>query len=167
MSPRRGPRHLIRFARWWGALMGLWLLLTGTLDPIEVATGAFAAAIGALAASLVQGQEIVRFYPRAAWLLRVVRIPRRLLVDNWIVLSALVLHVVGRKKIVGAFRSVSFRAGGEDTRSATRRALVISALTMTPNSLVVGIDEDNDLILCHQLVPSDPSEARDEILGWL
>lgn len=103
MKDNKGSRHILRFARSWGALMGVWLLLTGTLDPVEVAAGVVASAIAAFSATLVQAQEIVRFHPEMAWLSRVVRIPRRLLVDNWTVLGALVSHILGRARYPARF----------------------------------------------------------------
>lgn len=37
-------------ALWWAALAGLWLVFISTVDPLELAVGAGAAAVGALAA---------------------------------------------------------------------------------------------------------------------
>ena len=37
-------------ALWWTALAGLWLVFISTVDPLELAVGAGAAAVGALAA---------------------------------------------------------------------------------------------------------------------
>jgi multisubunit Na+/H+ antiporter MnhE subunit len=42
-----------------------------------------------------------------------------------------------------------------------------AAISITPNTYVVGIDEDNEMVLVHQLVPCDRSRAREEIMGKL
>ncbi|MDQ4058175.1 MAG: Na+/H+ antiporter subunit E [Actinomycetota bacterium] len=164
---REVARNIGHWLAWWALLAALWLLLTGSFDPYEMGAGAVAAAVAATTATLVKAESVMRFDPEIAWLLRAVRLPRRIFVDNLVVLGAAVRHVTGRRRAVGAFRAVRFRTGGEDSRSATRRALVISAITVTPNTYVVGVDKDRDLILCHQLVPARPEDARKEILEWM
>jgi multisubunit Na+/H+ antiporter MnhE subunit len=148
--------------------MALWLLLTGTFDPQETLAGIASAALAATAAVIVEAQDVIHLRPRAAWLLGATRrLPRRVVVDNWTVLTLLVRCIVTRQEFEGAFRAVPFDPGGDDDRSATRRALITLAITVSPNTYVVGIDRDAKLILCHQLIPSDPESAYDDILGWL
>jgi multisubunit Na+/H+ antiporter MnhE subunit len=164
---RRG-RYVAHWILWWAALVALWLLLTGTHDPQETLAGIVSAALAATAAVIVEAQGVVQLRPRPAWLLRAARrIPGRVVVDNWRVLSLLVRRILTRQEILGAFRAVPFDPGGDDDRSATRRALMTLAITVSPNTYVVGIDRDAKLILCHQLIPSDPESAYDDIFGWL
>jgi multisubunit Na+/H+ antiporter MnhE subunit len=147
--------------------MVFWLLLTGTFDPSELAAGVLASALAATAAALVKMQDIILLSPRLAWFLRVPELIPRLLRDSWTVLFALILHLLNRQEMRGQFRALPFEPGGDDPRAATRRAFIAGAITITPNTLVVGIDQERKLILCHQLVPSPKSDAREDILGWL
>jgi multisubunit Na+/H+ antiporter MnhE subunit len=166
-SSRGLARNAGHWVAWWLALLALWVLLTGTLDPVELITGALAAALGALTATLVKAEEVFRFDPKPSWLGRVVRLPARIIKDNLVVLGALLRHIFRGHPMVGAFRALEFEVEGDDSRSATRRALMAAAITMTPNTFVVGIDDDRNVILCHQLVPSKPEQARRDILDWM
>jgi hypothetical protein len=40
-------------------------------------------------------------------------------------------------------------------------------VSITPNTYVVGIDQSQDVILVHQLVPASHEKAADEVLGSL
>ena len=147
--------------------MALWLLLTGTLDPQETAVGLLASAIAATAAVALAAQEIIRLRIRPGWLLRVHRVVGRVLVDNWSALSLLARYLAGRSGVRGAFRALPFEPGGDDSLPATRRALITLAVSVSPNTYVVGIDTEAKVILCHQLIPSPKESARRDVLGWL
>lgn len=160
------PSHVGHWLIWWVACMALWLLLTGTFDVFELAAGAISSAVGATAATLVRAQKVLRFDPDPAWLLRIHKIPRHVVSDTWTVFGALFKHLLKRKEVRGEFRAIPFDPGGDDARAATRRALIAGAISVSPNSYVVGVDRERKLILCHQLVPSPKAEARRDITGW-
>jgi multisubunit Na+/H+ antiporter MnhE subunit len=158
---------LARWLGWWVALGALWLALDDTVALPELATGAVAAAIGATAAELVHAQKLVRVRLRARWLRHAWRLPVALVVETAAVFAVLFRQLVLRKPPHSAFRAIRFRAEGP--RSAfdtTRRALAKSAGSFAPNSYVVGVDADRDLLLVHQLAPRgdpddlDPLELR-------
>ena len=49
-------------------------------------------------------------------------------------------------------RAIPFRHGSEqNARDAARRALAESLGSLAPNTIVIGIDPERDLILAHQL----------------
>jgi multisubunit Na+/H+ antiporter MnhE subunit len=167
MGQGRAERHGRRWLVWFGCLMGLWLLLTSTFDPQETAVGVLASSLAATAAVAVGAQEIIRIRIDPRWLPHVHRVVGRVLVDNWSALSLLVRYLAGRAEVRGAFRALPFEPGGDDSIAATRRALVIMSVSVSPNTYVVGIDAESKLILCHQLIPSPKESARRDILGWL
>jgi multisubunit Na+/H+ antiporter MnhE subunit len=143
--------------------MAAWLLLTLTIDPVEVAAGAVAAAIAATVAELVRVQDLQTIRVRPRWLLRTLRLPRAILVDSWKVLATLL-----SRPPKSAFFALPLDPGDDDDPyAAGRRALITAAISVTPNTYVVGIDADRNLILVHQLVPASPSKAEEEILGRL
>jgi hypothetical protein len=145
-----------RFLFWlteWGVLFVLWFIYTGRPGWSEVTAGAGAAILGATGAEAVRGLNFARFYPYSGLLLRVWRAPAFLLRDCWLLLEALVLESVLGRRNEGGMKSAGFNAGGQDTRSATRRALAITFVSLTPNSIVIHIDERKNKILYHQLVP--------------
>jgi multisubunit Na+/H+ antiporter MnhE subunit len=148
--------------------MAAWLLLTTTINPLEMAAGAVAAAIAATVAELVRIQDLQAIRVRPRWLLRAGVLPRLVLADTWILFRALWRHLLFRRPVKGASLALPFDPGDEDDPyAAGRRALITAAITVTPNTYVVGIDPDRNLILVHQLVPAPPSRAGQEILGRL
>jgi multisubunit Na+/H+ antiporter MnhE subunit len=158
----------IRFwAAWWVVCFALWVLLTYNPVAQEFVAGAFAAAIAATAVSLVREQRIMSFGPRLKWLARAGRVPVEMIRDTVTVSGALYRKVVRREDVVGAWRAIPFSEGGDDARSAARRALFIAAISATPNALVAGIDAEENLMLVHQLVPSPPDRVEEEVTGWL
>jgi multisubunit Na+/H+ antiporter MnhE subunit len=150
---------------WWLALLGLWLLLV-TVSLAELIAGMVAAAIGATAAEVVHAQGLVRFDPDPHWFLRIWKLPRSIVRDCWLLTTALVRHLRG-VPVNSGFRAIPFRRGGEDARASARRALVVLAISVSPNSIVVGIDEEADLMLVHQLIPAPKPRAEREVYADL
>lgn len=161
-------RRAVLWIAWWIGLMAAWLVLTSTTDPLEMAAGALAAAIAATVAELVRLQDLQAIRVRPRWLPRAAVLPRLILVDTWTLFRALWCHLLFRRPVKGAFLALPFDPGDEDDPyAAGRRALITAAITVTPNTYVVGIDADRNLILVHQLVLAPPTRAGEEILGHL
>jgi multisubunit Na+/H+ antiporter MnhE subunit len=149
----------------WVALLCLWLLLV-SVSWAEFIAGVVAAGIAATAAEMVRAQGLVRFDPDPRWLLRVWKIPRSVVRDCWLLTVALVSHLRGRP-VPSGFRAIPFDSGSDDARSSARRALVVMAISVSPNTYVVGIDEKSDLMLVHRFKPPPKEAAEREILAEL
>jgi multisubunit Na+/H+ antiporter MnhE subunit len=162
----RGKGYLAQWFVWFVALMSLWLLLTGTFDLQEVGIGVAASGIAAVVAVIAAAKQIIRIHLRPAWLRALPSLLTRVVVDNWVVLALLVRVLAGRGEVRGEFRALRFDPGGDDALSATRRALITAAVSLSPNSYVVGIDREAGIILCHQLIPSSKESARRDLLEW-
>ena len=68
------------------------------------------------------------------WWLLIRRLPIEMIADTTRVLAA----AVHRSPPSGRFRTVAFEAGGDDTVSASRRALVIFGASIAPDAYVVS-----------------------------
>jgi multisubunit Na+/H+ antiporter MnhE subunit len=152
---------------WYLPLVVLWLAFVDTLAPAEVVLGLVAAAVAATAAEVVRDQDLVRFRLEVAWLRDVYRLPGQVLGDSRVLAVALWRRLTGRP-VHGGFRALPFPAERDDARSAARRALVTGYVSLTPNTYVVGI-EDDGVMLVHQLaydyanpVPPSMLETPDE-----
>jgi len=67
--------------------------------------------------------------------------------------------------VAGILRAVSFDHGQVgDPRDAGRRGLSEALGSLTPNTIVIGIDPDRDLVLVHQLRRSGGADGVD-VLG--
>ena len=54
-----------------------------------------------------------------------------------------------------------FRAGGDGSRDVGRRALAEGLGSLAPNTIVIGVDDERDLLLVHQLHRSGGREELD------
>ena len=152
---------------WWLVFFVSYMLLAGVWVAEELVAAAIAAAVSATVAEVVRVQDVRRFRPRLRWVLRAYRLPPSILSDCGVVFRALWRHIVKHEEINGAFRAFRIPIGGAGERAAARRALLNAAISITPNTYVVGIDEKNEMVLVHQLVPGERSLAREEIMGKL
>jgi multisubunit Na+/H+ antiporter MnhE subunit len=148
----------------WALLFGFWMLLVDIPSLPEVLLGIGATAIATAGSELVRRQRIAQVRVEPRWLPRLWRPFARVPLDTGIVTWALVRQLAGRRKERGRFRAMRFRAAGGDPASTGRRALAESFGSLAPNTFVVGVDPDRELIIVHQLVPSDdPAGAMDPL----
>ncbi|MBA3349454.1 MAG: Na+/H+ antiporter subunit E [Actinobacteria bacterium] len=155
--------RLAHWFAWWVALVLLWQLFVNTFAAPEVTAGLMAAAVAATAAEIVRGQGLIHFRPQLRWLLRARKLPLAVIVDCRVVIGALWRRLGRRQPMKGTFTAFPFVSGGDDAEAAARRALYATAISLTPNTFVVGIDRENDIMLVHQLVPTNPARASDLI----
>jgi multisubunit Na+/H+ antiporter MnhE subunit len=137
---------------WALALFGLWLVLVGTVAWLELVAGACAAAIGAVAATVVGERGLLRYGMPAHMLLQARRPLLRIVPDFWLLVVALVRAAATGRRPSGAYRAMPYPAGDPGAR-----AFATAAGSLAPNSVVVDIDADRDLMLVHTLVPGGPT----------
>jgi hypothetical protein len=142
----------------WIALAGLWLLLVDLTNIPELATGAACALIGTVGSELVRSHGLARSRPVARGLARAWRPVARAPVDFGLLCAAIATRRRGR------MRAIPFRHGGSAPADQGRRALAEGLGSFAPNTIVLGVDGDRDLIFAHQLVPtSRPAKAIDPL----
>jgi multisubunit Na+/H+ antiporter MnhE subunit len=154
-GPQPEPTTWYRVATWlawWVLLMSLWVAVDDSLQSDELLAGAGAAALAALAAEIAVHQSATRFAIRPGWLIRAFRLPGEVAHDTLTVFAALARTLVIRKPPHGAFRELPVRYGDETPLGVTRRVLLTGAYSLAPNRFVVGIDEERDTMVVHQLV---------------
>ncbi len=137
----------------WLGLLGLWLVLVGTLTALEVLAGAVAATIGAAAMELVRSRGLLGFQVRPSWLLRLWRPLVQVVPDFAFVVLALV-RTIGRRELPNdAYLAVDLVGDGAAPRSAGWRALMTAAGSLAPNMVVVDVDRRRRSVLVHKLLP--------------
>jgi hypothetical protein len=151
--------HVARsWVLWWLVLFGLWVVLQGALEAMELAAGAGAAAVAATLAEAARRQGLLGFAPQLRWLARAWRLPHRLLYEFAVVTWALGLRLAGRRSR-GRWAASPFPAGGTDARAAGNRAAALVLENVTPNVMTAEIDRDDDAALKHDLLPGHGSTA--------
>lgn len=133
------------------ALAGSFYLLlidTVSLPEIYVLIAVALLAAAAFEASREQGFPEARFSPRSlarAWR-AVVRVP----LDIGLLCKEAFAQLRQHKRSRGQFRAIPFRTGTSE-HDRGRYALTEIVGSLAPNTIVIGVDADSDLLLVHQL----------------
>jgi multisubunit Na+/H+ antiporter MnhE subunit len=142
-----------------------YLLLIDTTTSPELYAGAAAALLAALACAAAWRNGLRGISPRARWLARSGRAIARVPADIFWVSLAAVQQLVARRRVRGELRAVPFDFGEpDDRRDMARRALAEAVGSLTPNTIIIGVDEERNLILGHQLRRSGGADGVD-VLG--
>lgn len=132
--------------------MSLWVAVDDSLQFDELLAGAGAAALAALAAEIASHQAATRLAVRPRWLVRAFRLPGEVAHDTLTVFAALARTLATGKPPQGAFRELPVRYGDQTPLGVTRRVLLTGAHSLAPNKFVLGLDEERDTMVVHQLV---------------
>jgi hypothetical protein len=159
-----GRRRAAVWLTGWVLAAGLYLLLIDTTDLPELLVGAGITALAATAFGLARERYLAAETFRLAWLARMYRpltqAPRDIVTVAWAALEQLRRPRDAR----GEFRAVPFACGDDEGREIGRRALAESLGSFAPNTIIIGVDPERELLLGHQLCRRGGSEAVD-ILG--
>ena len=160
------PALLPSAGRWvlrWLLFAGLWLALTDTTNTQDFVAGLLAATIATTVSSLVTRPGSPKTVANSVALLRIgprrmLRPLARLVVDTALVTAALGRRLTGHA-VQGGFRAVPYRPDAP-RRTSTGRATAEIWGSLPPNRYVVGADEEQGILLVHELVrtnqPLDP-----------
>ena len=145
---------------WWVLLMSFWVILDDSVAVDELLAGAGAAALGAFLAELAAHQARTRFRVRARWVIPALRLPGDVARDTVIVLAVLWRRLVRGQEPASGFRELPVSPGPDTAEGETRRALLVGARSLAPNTVVLGIDARREVMIVHQLVATDGEPAR-------
>lgn len=161
----KGDRGIGLVTAWvlaWVFAGAFYLLLIDITDLPELIVGAGAALLAAIAYMLAREEPVVVGAVRARWLARLYRPLAKVPGDIGRVGVAPFVALLGRRREPGEFRAIPFAGAGEDTASeAARRALAEALGSFAPNTIIIGVDRENEVILAHQLQRTGGSEAID------
>jgi multisubunit Na+/H+ antiporter MnhE subunit len=137
---------------WWVLLLGLWVAVDDSVGLAELGAGAAAAALAALLTEVALHQAGTQLAVRLRWLTAAWRLPGQVLGDTVLVFRALARQLAHGEPPASGFRELPVRAGGQTGEDVTRRVLLIGANSLAPNTVVLGIEADRDVMVVHQLV---------------
>lgn len=161
--PALVARRVFAWSVGWVCAAALYLVLIDITDLPELIVGAGAAVLAATGLELAREQGIVGESVRWRWLLRLhrplLRVPR----DIAVVSAMALVAIVSRRPAFGTFRAVRFGKDEDEPHESGRRALAEAAGSLAPNTFVVGIDGERQLILAHQLRPTGGRETIDPL----
>ena len=145
---------------WWVLLMSFWVILDDSIALDELLAGAGAAALAAFLAELVSCQAATRFRLRVEWLLPALRLPGQVARDTVIVFAALGRRLLRGEQPPSGFREIPVPFGGRGDEDVTRRVLLVGGRSVAPNTFVLGIDSERNVMIVHQLVANQGEAAR-------
>jgi multisubunit Na+/H+ antiporter MnhE subunit len=135
--------------------MGLWVAVDDSIGLAELGGGAGAAALATLLTEAALYQAGTRISVRLRWLATGYRLPGQVLGDTVLVFRALARQLARGEPPPSGFRELPARARGQSSEAVTRRVLLVGASSLAPNTVVVGIDQDRDVMVVHQLVVNE------------
>jgi hypothetical protein len=141
-----------------------YLLLIDTTSSPELYAGAGAALLAALVCATANRHGLRGGRPGRVAPLRIIRALAQVPADVFWVSAAALAQLVSPRPTCGRMRAVPFRYGSaEDSGDMSRRALTEHLGSLAPNTIVLGVDEEHDLVLAHQLRPDHSRESIDPL----
>jgi multisubunit Na+/H+ antiporter MnhE subunit len=140
-------------------MMSFWIILDDSLATDELLAGAAAAALAATLAELVGHQTATRLRMRIEWLGPALRLPAELVADTWTVFAALWQQLARGQQPSSGFREIAVRFCGRSMEAKTRRALLVAGKSVAPNTFVLGLDAERDVMVVHQLVAAKETDG--------
>jgi multisubunit Na+/H+ antiporter MnhE subunit len=145
---------------WWVLLMSLWVIVDDSIAVDELLAGAGAAALAAFFAELVTYQAATRIRMRVEWAAPALRLPGQVARDTVTVFAALWRRLAHGEPPPSGFREIPARFGDAGDEGVTRRVLLVGGRSLAPNTFVLGIDGDRDVMVVHQLVVNEGKAVR-------
>jgi hypothetical protein len=138
-----------------------YMALIDTVDLPELYAAIGAVLLGGAAYEAARRQGIAEARVSPAWVARgwcvVVSIPSQIAWVSW----EAVAQLAAPRRSRGTLRAVPFRGGGDGADDVGRRALAEGLGSLAPNTIVIGIDGEHDLLLVHQLHRTGGREQLD------
>ncbi len=161
---RAGPR-VVAWTAGFVLAGALYLLLIDITTLPELIVGAVAVALAASAFELAREEQIAGgLSARMRWLATLHRSLKTVPSDIALLSLLAVRQLVRPRQVNGTFRAVPFRCGDEEELETGRRAMAEAFGSFSPNTIIVGVDGERELILGHQLRPRGGPETID-VLG--
>ena len=146
------------------AAAGCWIVFTGSFAAQEMLAGV-------VALLLVLGfmRAVEHCYPvdvefAAKDLVQIWRLPWAMLTDSVQVSRVLFEDLFGVQREPARMRALHWYAGNPSAAKRGQAVLAATYLSATPNSIVLGVDHEQSLMIVHELKPT-PASALARSLG--
>ncbi len=141
-----------------------WIIFVGTFSLHELLIGVLGAVLATAGLSIINRHYPARFHPGLTELLSLWRLPAYVVSDTWKILALRDKDLRSIETANSLFRLVPFRAGEkDDPRATARRALAVIYTTITPNTVVLGVNTNDQTLLLHQLARSPVSNMTEDL----
>ncbi len=149
-------------------MVGEWILLVAGTRRDEMIAGALCIVPAGLFLYVAWASSTLRIQLKWRDMLTGWRLPAEVIRDQVTITLVLLADILHLKPISARFRAAPFHCSdhcSEDTPEATGHRVIATAYaTTTPNTIVIGIDENQNQMLLHEMRPGQVSTVA-RILG--
>lgn len=150
---------------WWALLVGVWVTTLSGVTTSDMVAATAGGLLAALAARWTRRAAGGRWRMRPGWLGWLAVLPVAVVADAARLAGVAARHLVIRAgdepgEGVGRLSRVPLPAGEDGPTGAGRRAAATLAVSATPGTFVVDVDEDAGELVVHRLVDGRPSVDR-------
>ena len=142
----------------------LWLVFTDNIGRRELIAGAAASALATYFSFAFARRKPIASFGIPHGIKVVWRLPGVLARDTVVVLFALARRLSG-EKLPSGIAAIPFKAVADSPTSRSKRALATTLMTITPNTLVLGVLKDREMLFFHRLLPQPVSGLARELSG--
>jgi hypothetical protein len=150
----------MRWAIWWFAIFGAYVITVLTQNPSEIIAGGIIAGLSTIivAFALHAAKPGVRASWR--WTVHLAAVPLRMLKDAFLVTGWILASLRGAVHLDGYFMRLPYDPGDrEDEWTFGREGIAVFGISASPNSLVAEVDMRGTLLI-HKLVAGEqPHES--------
>ncbi len=155
------PRHYAVIA---ASMFVLWLVFVSGFKPQEMLVGALSSAASAAFVGFVWQARPARVRLDRADIAQIAHVPASIVQDALVVVRVLWHDLTGRRKAGSIYAVHRFEASERDRLLRGREVLAVTYMTASPNTVVLGVDQRERLLLLHQL-EATPLPAMARALG--
>jgi hypothetical protein len=135
-------------------MAGEWIILVAGIKLHEMIVGAASIVAAAIFLYAVNRTEMQRFDFQWRDIATGWRIPGYLMSDLYQITVVLLRDLLGKGEAGSFYRVCRFKTAKASARLLARRVLATAYTSATPNSIVIGIDYEQNRLLMHQIVRS-------------
>jgi multisubunit Na+/H+ antiporter MnhE subunit len=142
----------------------LWLVFVGTFASHELLVGVIGAVLAGIGLSIIDFYYPARFSPKLSEVLSLWRIPWDCVTGTWQITAVAAKDYCDIEKAKSLFRILKFDTGKkDDPHDSARRVLAVIAMTVTPNTMVLGVNTNNQTLLFHEMRRSSPPKMLQKL----
>jgi len=146
---------LQRYWRTWAIefllMMALWFVFVGQVEPAEALVGVAAAALAATGDMVIRRGLFTRYILKGQWVFELLRLPGYVVAGTAIIYKVLCRRLLLGRQPRSRLQSLPFHSRGPTAESAARSALALAIVNISPNTIAIGIDKQDESMLVHQI----------------
>jgi multisubunit Na+/H+ antiporter MnhE subunit len=150
-------REILPWLAQLGAALALYFCFAARITRDEAVIGVVVAAFAATGSHVVLRAGLIRFAGRARWVAEAWRLPKYAVTGIVDIFAALFRQLSTGRPAASLLLEVPFATDGGEG-APVRRALAVTYTTMTPTSIVLGLDDERRRMIYHQLDRSPVTE---------